>query len=273
MHIKHRSLCLYCSVIVFVYFVFVQHSFAVSIKSLDLLYTGSIITNRNNFGPYHEAGISTTLSVRETPLIAQLNGQHRSYPDTSLTDMQVKLDIWPILWDHSYANIMIAYSPEILSDPLYPDYQFLSELYFTRLINSELSLGAKISFYQDATPLSLTASWSIITDVNTLQTRIFCLPFKSAIEVSGNIQYNRMIITDKLIIGAGAGGGTQSSDYLEKIQYRHLLLINAKLYGKYHFSKNSSIIVTPVYSYEEYLPERFTSKIDVQLIITLGYQK
>ncbi len=270
MHVKHRSLCLYCSIIVFVYFVFVQHSFAISIKSLDLLYTGSIITNRNNFGPYHEAGISTTLSAQETPLIVQLNGQYRSYPDTFLTDIQAKLDIWPVIWNHSYANIMMAYSPEILSDPLYPDYQFLSELYFTGLINSELSFGVKISFYQNVTPLSLTVSWSIITDVNTLQTRIFCIPFKSGVEVSGNIMYNRILITDKLIIGAGAGGGTQSSDYLDNFQYRNLLLLTAKLYGKYSFSENSAVTLTPVYSYEEYSPERFTSKIDIQLIFTFG---
>jgi hypothetical protein len=171
----------------------------VSIKSLDLSYTGSIITNRNNFGPFHEAGISTTISARENPLIVQLNGQYRSYPDTSLTDMQVKLDIWPKVWKHSYANVMMAYSPEILSDPLYPDYQFLFEFYFTGIRINELSLGAKISFYQNATPLSLTASWSIITHVNTLQTRIFCLPFKSGVEVSATSEFVCGIDADSLL--------------------------------------------------------------------------
>jgi YaiO family outer membrane protein len=273
MHSEHRSLLFYFIIILFVYFISAHHAFSTSIKSLDLSYTGTIITNRNNFGPYHEAGISATISTRETPLIVQLNGQYRSYPDTSLADIQAKLDIWPKLWKYFYANVTMAYSPEILTSPLYPDYQFLSEFYFTGINNNELSLGAKISFYQHTNPLSLTASWSIIKDVNTFQTRIFCIPFNSGVELSGNILYRHTFIIDKLTIGAGAGGGTASSDDLDNYQYRHLLLINAKLYGKFSFSENSTITLTPVYSYEEYVPEKFTSKIDVQLFFTFGFQK
>lgn len=273
MHSEHRSLMFYSNIILFIFFVSVHHSFSATIKSLDLLYTGTFITNRNDFGPYHEAGVSTTLSARETPVIIQLNGQYRSYPDTSLTDFQIKCDFWPKLWKYFYANVMMAYSPEFMTNPLYPDYQVLSEFYYAGIDNNELSLGGKVSFYQHSNPLLLTASWSITTDENTLQTRLYCSPFDSGIELSGNILYCHAFIIDKLIIGAGAGGGTESSDVLDKYQYRHLLLINAKLYGKYRFSEHSAITLTPVYSWEEYSPDKYTSKIDIQLLFTLGFHK
>lgn len=264
---------LYWNIILIIYLVLAHHSFSASIKSIDLLYTGTVITNRNNFGPYHEAAVSTTLSARETPFTVQLNGQYRSYPDTSLTDFRIKGDLWPRLWKYFYANVMMAYSPEFKMSPLYPDYEVLSEFYFTGIDNNELSLGGKISFYQHSTPLLLTASWSIIKEENTLQTRLFCTPFNAGVEISGTILYCHTFINDKLIIGAGAGGGTASSDILDKNQYRHLLLFNTKLYGKYWFSEKSTIKLIPVYSCEEYFQNKFTSKIDIQLIFTFGFQK
>lgn len=274
MYPEHRSLMIYLNALLLVTFVVMHHhTFAASIRSLDLLYTSTIITNRNNFGPFHEAGISTVLSAHETPLGIQLNAQYRSYPDTSITDFQIKCELWPRVSKYFYANIMMAYSPELMSNPIYPDYQVLSEFYFTGIDESELSLGGKISFYKHTNSLSLTASWNLITDRNTLQTRINCSPFDGGVEVSGNILYCHTFITDKLTAGAGTGGGTASSDILDKYKYRHLLVFNAKLFSKYSFSNNSKITLIPVYSYEEYIPKRFTSKIDIQIIFTFGFQK
>jgi len=273
MHSEQRNVRFYSIIILCIHFLCVHDSFSTSIKSLDLFYNAAIITNRNNFGPYHEAGISSKLSTRETPVIVQLNGQYRSYPDISLTDFQIKGELWPSLGNYFYANVMMAYSPEFMTNPLYPDYQILSEFYYTGINNNELSLGAKVSFYQNSNPLLLTMSWSNNAEEHTLQSRMFCTPFYSGVELSGSILYCHAFIIDKLTLGAGAGGGTASSDILDKYQYRHLMLLNAKLYGKYNFSENITITLIPVYSYEEYFPERFTSKIDIQLIITFGFQK
>lgn|GEM_PF-3598572 len=228
-------------------------------------YKLTVLTGRNDFGPWHDGSIGFHATLKNTPVQFNAHYQYRLYPETNTRDLQFAVDLWPKLANFFYADVNAGWSPAVKADELYPDWFILAEMYYTEIRYTELSAGVKTSFYPSSTPVLLTASYHFITESESIIGRIFCSPYHSGADFSASVQYRHTFTEYKIMTGCGLGGGTTSADLSSSSTVHNLLSLHAKVETKITFRHNWQLHFVPVYFYEEYAKDRFWNKFEFEL--------
>jgi len=234
------------------------------LTGIESSYKLTLLSDRVDFGPWHDGGIGFYSLLKGTPLIFSAAYQYRLYPKSHVNDMQLILDIWPELHRFLYANINAGWSPSISVETIYPDFHLHAELYFTGFRMTELSLGTKVSFYETMTPVLITGSYHFITEKESITARLFCIPYHGGSDASIALQYRHTFTTAGFSVGAGIGGGT-SSEATERATLHDLWSYHCKLESRIKLKNGWKFTLLPVLYYEEYSKDKYWKKFELEL--------